>query len=137
MHLNRHLNRREMVAGVAGTALVAAAAATPLVVGDGDADAHAAHGGGEDTGGHQGAGAYVEEYQGRTIRVVPEAEGGGVFIDDRPLHLMKFADDAYLSSMCHYEMAPTPLHAARRAVEELRGAALLPSGHHGTHITVV
>ncbi|MDT0443831.1 tyrosinase family oxidase copper chaperone [Streptomyces johnsoniae] len=139
MHLNRHLNRREMVAGVAGTALVAAAAATPLVVGDGGADVHAAHGGGEDAGDHPGAGAgaYVEEYQGRTIRVVPEAEGGGVFIDDRPLHLMKFADDAYLSSMCHYEMAPTPLHAARRAVEELRGAALLPSGHHGTHITVV
>ncbi|UCM87714.1 tyrosinase cofactor [Streptomyces marincola] len=133
------LNRREMVAGVAGTALVAAAAATPLVTGSGGgADAHAAHGG-EGGAGAGDAGEYVETYQGRTIRVLPEAAGGGVLIDDRPLHLMKFGDDAYLSSMCHYEMAPSPLHAARRAVEELRGAALLPAAHgsHGTHVTVV
>ncbi|ARQ72527.1 tyrosinase family oxidase copper chaperone [Streptomyces marincola] len=136
------LNRREMVAGVAGTALVAAAAATPLVTGSGGgADAHAAHGlaGGEGGEGDGDAAEYVETYQGRTIRVLPEAAGGGVLIDDRPLHLMKFGDDAYLSSMCHYEMAPSPLHAARRAVEELRGAALLPAAHgsHGTHVMVV
>ncbi|MFE3965351.1 tyrosinase family oxidase copper chaperone [Streptomyces cyaneofuscatus] len=77
---------------------------------------------------------HTERYLGRTIRVATAADGGGVYIDGRPLHLMKFADDAYLSSMCHYEMAPTPLDAARRAVEELRGAALQPSTH-GTHVT--
>lgn len=83
-----------------------------------------------------GDGDYTEKYQGRTIRVASAAAGEGAFIDGRPLHLMKFAEDAYLSSMCHYEMAPSPLHAARRAVEELRGAALLPSSH-GSHITAV
>ncbi|QIJ63529.1 tyrosinase family oxidase copper chaperone [Streptomyces sp. JB150] len=124
------IERREMVKLTAGAALAAAAAAVPFVTGAADqepngtaADARPA-GTADDT-------EYTERYQGRTIRVASAAAGGGVFIDGRPLHLMKFADDAYLSSMCHYEMAPTPLHAARRAVEELRGAALLPG--HGTH----
>jgi len=107
---------------------VAAAAAVPFVAGAGESAAQAEPApAGEE---------YTERYQGRTIRVAAAAAGGGVFIDDQPLHLMKFADDAYLSSMCHYAMAPTPLHAARRAVEELRGAALLPSAH-GSHITTV
>ncbi|WP_250292958.1 tyrosinase cofactor [Streptomyces atroolivaceus] len=110
-----------------GAALVAAAAAVPLMSGEDGGTAAAAPG---DTA----AGQYTERYLGRTIRVAGEAAGGGVYIDDQPLHLMKFADDAYLSSMCHYAMAPTPLDAARRAVEELRGAALLPSAH-GTHVT--
>ncbi|MFH8757621.1 tyrosinase family oxidase copper chaperone [Streptomyces atroolivaceus] len=121
------MNRREMVMATTGAALVAAAAAVPLMSGEDGKTAVAAPG---DTA----AGQYTERYLGRTIRVAGEAAGGGVYIDDQPLHLMKFADDAYLSSMCHYAMAPTPLDAARRAVEELRGAALLPSAH-GTHVT--
>ncbi|MEU4030000.1 tyrosinase family oxidase copper chaperone [Streptomyces anulatus] len=139
------MNRREMVMATTGAALVAAAAAVPLLSGgDGEKAAEAAAApakptgqeptGQEPTGQEPTGQEHTERYLGRTIRVATPADGGGVFIDGRPLHLMKFADDAYLSSMCHYEMAPTPLHAARRAVEELRGAALQPSTH-GTHVT--
>ncbi|MFJ9039020.1 tyrosinase family oxidase copper chaperone [Streptomyces sp. NPDC102406] len=126
------LNRRDMVKVTAGAAFVAAAAAVPFVsarTGDASAEAGNASGAAADQ-------EYTERYRGRTIRVATAAAGGGVTIDGRPLHLMKFADDAYLSSLCHYEMAPSPLHAARRAVEELRGAAVLPSAH-GNHVTHV
>ncbi|MEV7900986.1 tyrosinase family oxidase copper chaperone [Streptomyces anulatus] len=129
------MNRREMVMATTGAALVAAAAAVPLLSGgDGGKAAEAAAAPAKPTGQEPTGQEHTERYLGRTIRVATPADGGGVFIDGRPLHLMKFADDAYLSSMCHYEMAPTPLHAARRAVEELRGAALQPSTH-GTHVT--
>ncbi|GAA3392529.1 tyrosinase family oxidase copper chaperone [Streptomyces roseoviridis] len=121
------IKRRDMVKLTAGAALAASAAAVPFAtgaVGAEDAAAGAAP---------AADGDYTETYQGRTIRVASAAAGGGVFIDGRPLHLMKFAEDAYLSSLCHYEMAPTPLVAARRAVEELRGAQLLPNVH-GAHV---
>ncbi|MBT2379558.1 copper transporter [Streptomyces sp. ISL-111] len=124
------MNRREMVVATTGAALVAAAAAVPLLSGGDDAEAAAEAAVPAEAAGQE----HTERYLGRTIRVATAADGGGVYIDGRPLHLMKFADDAYLSSMCHYEMAPTPLDAARRAVEELRGAALQPSTH-GTHVT--
>lgn len=124
------MNRREMVMATTGAALVAAAAAVPLLSGGDDAGAAAEAAAPAKAAGQE----HTERYLGRTIRVATAADGGGVYIDGRPLHLMKFADDAYLSSMCHYEMAPTPLDAARRAVEELRGAALQPSTH-GTHVT--
>ncbi|MEV7847685.1 MULTISPECIES: tyrosinase cofactor [Streptomyces] len=127
------MNRREMVMATTGAALVAAAAAVPLLSGGDDTGATAEAA--EAAAPAKAAGQeHTERYLGRTIRVATAADGGGVYIDGRPLHLMKFADDAYLSSMCHYEMAPTPLDAARRAVEELRGAALQPSTH-GTHVT--
>ncbi|MEU2659656.1 tyrosinase family oxidase copper chaperone [Streptomyces sp. NPDC007325] len=122
------IKRRDMVKLTAGAALVASAAAVPFVTGAAGADEAPAQAAAGADGGE-----YTETYQGRTIRVASAAAGGGVFIDDRPLHLMKFADDAYLSSLCHYEMAPTPLVAARRAVEELRGAHLLPTVH-GAHV---
>lgn len=77
------------------------------------------------------SGEYTETYQGREIRVTTVSGEDAVFVDGRRLHLMKFADDAYLSSMCHYRMAPNPLDAARTAVRELRGADLLPIGHAG------
>ncbi|MFF2699947.1 MULTISPECIES: tyrosinase cofactor [Streptomyces] len=124
------MNRREMVMATTGAALVAAAAAVPLLSGGDDTGAAAEAAAPAKAAGQE----HTERYLGRTIRVATAADGGGVYIDGRPLHLMKFADDAYLSSMCHYEMAPTPLDAARRAVEELRGAALQPSTH-GTHVT--
>ncbi|MBN3930686.1 copper transporter [Streptomyces verrucosisporus] len=127
------VNRRDVVKIAAGTTLAAAAAGVPLATGALSSESSGEH---AHEAGSAGGTEYTERYKGRTIRVAPASAGGGVFIDDRPLHLMKFADDAYLSSMCHYEMAPTPLVAARRAVDELRGAALLPSAH-GSHITVV
>lgn len=124
------LNRREIVIATSGAALAAAAVAAPFAAG--------ALSTGESAPPPEAAGSdeYTERYKGRTITVAAESDGGGVLIDGRPLHLMKFGDKAYMSSMCHYTMAPTPLDAARRAVDELRGAALLPSSH-GTHITTV
>ncbi|MET9952974.1 tyrosinase family oxidase copper chaperone [Streptomyces sp. NPDC006339] len=127
------IKRRDMVKLTAGTALAASAAAVPFAtgaVGAEDAPQTADRAAGQAAAGDDD---YTETYQGRTIRVASAAAGGGVFIDGRPLHLMKFAEDAYLSSLCHYEMAPTPLVAARRAVEELRGAQLLPTVH-GAHV---
>ena len=126
------IKRRYMVKLTAGAALAASAAAVPFATGAVGADGADGTPSGRATSA-AGDGEYTETYQGRTIRVAAAAAGGGVFIDGRPLHLMKFADDAYLSSLCHYEMAPSPLHAARRAVEELRGARLLPNAH-GAHV---
>ncbi|MFD7898179.1 tyrosinase family oxidase copper chaperone [Streptomyces sp. NPDC059743] len=53
-------------------------------------------------------------------------------IDGRPLQLMRRADGSYLSAVNHYESFPTPLAAARAAVEDLAGAELSISGpiHH-------
>jgi hypothetical protein len=74
---------------------------------------------------------YVETYRGRSIWISSQGDEFAAHIDGRRLHLMKYGDDAYLSSLCHYEMAPSPLVAARKAVDELRGANLLPGvGHH-------
>jgi hypothetical protein len=70
---------------------------------------------------------HVEAYQGRHIRIT---QSGGAYIDGRQLHLMKMGDGAYLSALCHYELAETPLIAARRAVDELRGANLLAATRH-------
>ncbi|MFF5566935.1 tyrosinase family oxidase copper chaperone [Streptomyces sp. NPDC012623] len=55
-----------------------------------------------------------------------------VRIDGRPLHLMRRADGGYLSAVNHYQSFPTPIEAARAAVDDLRGAQLPPGGtlHH-------
>ncbi|GAA1260936.1 MULTISPECIES: tyrosinase family oxidase copper chaperone [unclassified Streptomyces] len=42
-----------------------------------------------------------------------------VTVDGRPLHLMRRADGSYLSMVDHYQSYPTPLAAARGAVDEL------------------
>ena len=42
-----------------------------------------------------------------------------VTIDGRPLNLMRRADGSYLSMVNHYQSFPTPLAAARGAVDEL------------------
>lgn len=47
-----------------------------------------------------------------------------VMVDGRPLHLMRRADGSYLSMVDHYESYPTPLAAARGAVDELGGQML-------------
>ncbi|MEU4168548.1 tyrosinase family oxidase copper chaperone [Streptomyces sp. NPDC026665] len=60
-----------------------------------------------------------------------------VTVDGRPLHLMRRADGSYLSMVDHYESYPTPLAAARAAVdqlgpsEQLRGMESTPSGAGG------
>ncbi|WP_406069792.1 tyrosinase cofactor [Streptomyces sp. NBC_01020] len=67
---------------------------------------------------------FDEMYRGRRIR--GRAEGGytEVTVDGRPLHLMRRADGSYLSMVDHYESYPTPLAAARAAVDELGSAQL-------------
>ncbi|WP_017600511.1 tyrosinase family oxidase copper chaperone [Nocardiopsis lucentensis] len=70
--------------------------------------------------------AHTERYKDREIRVAGET----VHIDGRELHLMRIGEGAYLSSLCHYRLQRTPLDAARVAVDELRGADLLPSSSH-------
>ncbi|MFC9330882.1 tyrosinase family oxidase copper chaperone [Kitasatospora sp. NPDC057015] len=126
------MKRRDMVKATVG---VAAAAASGVVAfnGTGLGTPRAAA---EGTGaGAVAAGPadHVETYKGRTIRV---AESGGehtaVFIDDRPLHVMKLGENAYMSSLCHYGLEASPLVAARRAVDELRGAQLLAAKASGT-----
>lgn len=74
-----------------------------------------------------------EMYNGRHIRVVPPVAGAryDVRIDGRPLHLMRCADGGYLTPVDHYQSYPTPLAAARAAVDELGSARLAPGGHHG------
>ncbi|GGL70173.1 hypothetical protein GCM10010129_12070 [Streptomyces fumigatiscleroticus] len=69
---------------------------------------------------------FDEIYRGRHIQGVrtheKRAVGGGswhVTVDGRPLHLMRRADGSWLSMVDHYGSYPTPLQAARAAVDEL------------------
>ncbi|MEW1551254.1 tyrosinase family oxidase copper chaperone [Streptomyces tsukubensis] len=122
------MKRRNVMKGVAAAAVAAVPAA---VVVAGDRGAGGGHGGAHEAAGkHTAAGAdvYTETYKGRTITV--SRADDTVQIDGKPLHLMKLGDGAYLSAMCHYRFEPTPLAAGRQAVDELRGANLLPSGSH-------
>ncbi|MEV0633472.1 tyrosinase family oxidase copper chaperone [Streptomyces sp. NPDC050619] len=74
--------------------------------------------------------AFEETYRGRRIRGIriSAAAAGRTFADDgqwhvtvdgRPLHLMRRADGTWLSMVDHYRSYPTPLEAARAAVDEL------------------
>ncbi|MEU9453573.1 tyrosinase cofactor [Streptomyces sp. NPDC048277] len=69
--------------------------------------------------------SFDETYRGRRIRgalVAGRAAGGGewqVTVDGRPLHLMRRADGSWLSMLDHYSSYPTPLAAARAAVDQL------------------
>ncbi|MFF3709773.1 tyrosinase family oxidase copper chaperone [Streptomyces phaeochromogenes] len=101
---------------------------------------------------------FDEMYRGRRIRGFKDATGieaaarvrGAVpagqwlvTVDDRPLHLMRRADGGYLTMVDHYQSYPTPLAAARGAVDELGGTLRLRAaaaeagpgeGHgHGVH----
>ncbi|WP_407698033.1 tyrosinase family oxidase copper chaperone [Streptomyces apocyni] len=75
---------------------------------------------------------FDEMYRGRRIRGVPGADRAApgrqgsleVTVDGRPLHLMRRADNTYLSMVDHYAAYPTPLEAARGAVDELHGQPL-------------
>lgn len=93
------------------------------------------------------AGTVDEIYHGRHIRIgatatasdASDAHGARsgstapeVRIDGRPLQLMRRADGSYMSIVNHYDSFPTPLAAARAAVDELAGAQLSFGGptHH-------
>ncbi|MEC4019658.1 tyrosinase family oxidase copper chaperone [Streptomyces sp. H27-D2] len=124
------MKRRDMVKATVGVAAAAGISAVAVV---NIPTAQERSGGSADGGGKD----HVETYKGRTIRVA-QASGApeSVYIDERPLHVMKLGENAYMSSMCHYALEESPLVAARRAVDELRGAQLLApkaSGSAGAH----
>ncbi|KKD06766.1 apotyrosinase chaperone MelC1 [Streptomyces sp. WM6386] len=77
--------------------------------------------------------AFDEVYKGRRIQGRPAAAGGhhhgtgyAVFVDGTELHVMRNADGTWISVVSHYDPVPTPKAAARAAVDELRGARLVP-----------
>ncbi|MGW0841622.1 apotyrosinase chaperone MelC1 [Streptomyces sp. NPDC002787] len=87
----------------------------------------------DDHDGHQGPESFDEVYRGR--RIQGHATGGGghhhgagyaVFVDGAELHVMRNADGSWISVVSHYSPVPTPRAAARAAVDELRGARLVP-----------
>ncbi|MET9354731.1 tyrosinase family oxidase copper chaperone [Streptomyces sp. NPDC006617] len=96
----------------------------------------------ESTEGVEGA-AFDETYRGRRIRGIRSAAGRAVgagtwqvTVDGRPLHLMRRADGSWLSMVDHYRSYPTPLAAARGAVDELGPGEHLrdtPSTGHSRH----
>ncbi|MEU2619708.1 tyrosinase family oxidase copper chaperone [Streptomyces sp. NPDC007157] len=71
--------------------------------------------------------SFDETYRGRRIQgvLVPVAGRAGderewqVTVAGRPLHLMRRADGTWLSMVDHYSSYPTPLQAARAAVDEI------------------
>ncbi|AYN42924.1 tyrosinase [Streptomyces dangxiongensis] len=79
--------------------------------------------------------SFDEVYKGRRIQGRPSSGGGhhhehgggyAVFVDGVQLHVMRNADGSWISVVSHYAPVATPRAAARAAVDELQGAALLP-----------
>lgn len=77
--------------------------------------------------------SFDEVYKGRRIQGRPSSGGGhhhgagyAVHVDGVELHVMRNADGSWISVVSHYDPVPTPRAAARAAVDELQGAALLP-----------
>ncbi|MEU0172700.1 tyrosinase family oxidase copper chaperone [Streptomyces massasporeus] len=77
-------------------------------------------------GGAPSGTVFAETYRGRRIGMVwtpphgPAGQGRWyVTVDGRPLHLMRRADGTWLSMVDHYCSYPSPLEAARAAVDAL------------------
>ncbi|MGW4392903.1 tyrosinase family oxidase copper chaperone [Streptomyces sp. NBC_00063] len=131
------MTRRTMVRRLVGVALAAAVVPAAALVGR--AFRHP-----QDDLKDAAGGDFEETYRGRHIRGTRgqgsmarahigqrSAQDSGqrsgrwdVTVDGRPLHLMRRADGTYLSMVDHYESYPTPLAAARGAVDELGGQML-------------
>ncbi|MEU9453995.1 tyrosinase cofactor [Streptomyces sp. NPDC048277] len=126
------LTRRRAL--TAAAALAAAAGAQSLVAPAATATPHR-HGGSLEP--------FDEVYKGRRIQGRPADMGGmgggtggghhhehgagyAVFVDGVELHVMRNADGSWISVVSHYDPVATPRAAARAAVDELQGAALLP-----------
>ncbi|MET8566724.1 tyrosinase family oxidase copper chaperone [Streptomyces sp. NPDC004783] len=71
---------------------------------------------------------FAETYRGRRIvggtpatHGLPQSDADRwhVTVDGRPLHLMRRADGSWMTMIDHYQSYPTPLAAARAAVDEL------------------
>jgi hypothetical protein len=70
---------------------------------------------------------FDEIYRDRRIRGIRASAASRVFgtgewhvtVDGHPLHLMRRADGGWLTMVDHYRSYPTPLEAARAAVDEL------------------
>ncbi|MCW8096415.1 apotyrosinase chaperone MelC1 [Streptomyces tauricus] len=79
-----------------------------------------------------GPAPFDEVYKGRRIEGRPTGghhhHGAGytVLVDGVELHVMRNADGTWISVVSHYDPVPSPRAAARAAVEELRGARLVP-----------
>ncbi|MCZ4121932.1 apotyrosinase chaperone MelC1 [Streptomyces sp. H39-S7] len=127
------LTRRSVLRG----AVTGAAAVTFTGVALGVPVALAARRPGGDTAGsvpHTGVEAFDEIYRGRRIQGAPQTGAGhhrggagyAVFVDGGELHVMQNADSSWISVVNHYETFATPRAAARAAVLELHGAALVP-----------
>lgn len=130
------MKRRDMVKLTAGTAVAAAVPAALVAVTANTSPNGAADPGSAARAAGSGADELVETYKGRTIRIgAATGEHQAVYIDDRPLHVMKLGENAYMSSMCHYGLEASVLVAARRAVDELRGAQLLAAKETGSGST--
>ncbi|WP_338898230.1 tyrosinase family oxidase copper chaperone [Streptomyces sp. TG1A-60] len=77
---------------------------------------------------------FRETYRGRRIVGIADDAGrlgddvSGVWhvtVDGRPLHLMRRVDGSWMTMVDHYQSYPTPLAAARAAVDELGPTARL------------
>ncbi|MFJ3803875.1 tyrosinase cofactor [Streptomyces sp. NPDC090088] len=121
------LTRRRALTGAA--VLAAAVGAQTLVAPGASAAGHS----------HEGSlEPFDEVYGGRRIQGHPAGMGGmgghhhghgagyAVFVDGVELHVMRNADGSWISVVSHYDPVATPRAAARAAVDELQGAALLP-----------
>ncbi|MEV5847108.1 tyrosinase cofactor [Streptomyces sp. NPDC051985] len=118
------LTRRRALTGAA--VLAAAVGAQTLVAPGASAAGHS----------HEGSlEPFDEVYRGRRIQGRPAGMGGhhhghgagyAVFVDGVELHVMRNADGSWISVVSHYDPVATPRAAARAAVDELQGAALLP-----------
>lgn len=146
--------RRDLLRGVLAAAVTVAlapfvAASRPSRAGPyapgGESDGESGDESGNESGGSDGSGAefaagFDEVYRGCRIRGSREPAGGvhpagaartaaagswRVTVDDRPLHLMRRAGGGYLTMIDHYQSYPTPLAAARAAVDELGGTLRL------------
>lgn len=119
--------RRALVAGAAVTATagLGVQAVTAFAAGQPSSTGASGHD-------HGGPESFDEVYLGRRIQGRPalgghhHGSGYGVFIDGVELHVMRNADGSWISVVSHYEPVPSPLAAARAAVVQLQGAALVP-----------